>query len=200
LINKNNEGWWIFTDWTEGEYNKYQFNTTLQLWYVRMLESMEYLDNQNSEKYRNKRIILVNNLRKYAWNKKYNIWADSFDLTNQSNGGIIINSLAGKFDLFENKQSEEKSWNYFTNKLTKTAYSQTWVADWGIKLGKYIEVKNIIENYWGGMIKGGATSWWEIYDPVTGKMEGSASHSWGCGPSYLYKIMENQKNIELTKY
>lgn len=200
LIDKNNEGWWIFNDWTEGEYNRYSINTQLQFWYVRMLKSMENLDKKNSEKYKNKSKKLMDNLYKYSWNKKLNIWVDSFDIKNKSNGGIIINSLAGKFGIFANKNDEEKSWNYFTNKLTKTAYSETWVADWGIKLGKYDEVNNIINNYWGKMVKQNYSSWPEIFDSKTNKSEGSASHSWGCGPIYLIKIIETKQNTNLINY
>lgn len=200
LINKNNEGWWMFTDWTDGEYTRYSINTPLQLWYVRMLKSMEILNERDAEKYKIKNKELMENLYKYGWNKELNIWVDSFDTNNQSAGGIIINSLAGKFGVFTNKSEERKTWNYFANKLTKTAYSETWVADWGIKLGKYDEVKNIIDSYWGEMLKQGYTSWPEIFNPITKKTEGSVSHSWGCGPSYLIKILESKEYTDLITY
>ena len=200
LVNKNNENWWMFTDWTEGEYTKYSINTPLQLWYVKMLKSMEILDEKNSEKYKIKNRKLMEKLYKYGWNKELNIWVDSFDTNNQSTGGIIINSLAGKFGLFNNKNEEEKTWNYFTNKLTKTAYSETWIIDWGLKLNKYDDVKNIIDSYWGEMLKQGYTSWPEIFDPITKKNEGSVSHSWGCGPSYLIPILESKEYSNLITY
>lgn len=63
------------------------------------------------------------------------------------------------------------------------------------KLGEFDNVLKQIEDYWGGMIKEGATSFWEEYDPTLSgdkhyEMYGepfgkSLCHAWGASPLYL---------------
>ena len=59
--------------------------------------------------------------------------------------------------------------------------------------GKLDEVCKILDDYWGGMIRLGATSFWELYDPAAadhlsmydrpyGK---SLCHAWGSSPLYI---------------
>ncbi len=62
-------------------------------------------------------------------------------------------------------------------------------------LGKQTDVTRIIKDYWGGMLKLGATSFWEEYDPTKkgtehyamyGRPFGkSLCHAWGASPIYL---------------
>lgn len=63
------------------------------------------------------------------------------------------------------------------------------------KLGHIEYAQNMIDSYWGGMLKLGATTIWEQYDPKNSgidhyKMYGSKygkslCHAWGSGPVYL---------------
>ena len=62
-------------------------------------------------------------------------------------------------------------------------------------LGKQAEVTRMMKDYWGGMLKLGATSFWEEYDPskkgnehyaMYGRPFGkSLCHAWGASPIYL---------------
>ena len=63
------------------------------------------------------------------------------------------------------------------------------------KLGHIEYAQNMIDSYWGGMLKLGATSIWEQYDPTQSGVEHygmygsrygkSLCHAWGSGPVYL---------------
>ncbi len=63
------------------------------------------------------------------------------------------------------------------------------------KLGHIEYAQNMIDSYWGGMLKLGATSIWEQYDPTQSGAEHygmygmrygkSLCHAWGSGPVYL---------------
>lgn len=51
-----------------------------------------------------------------------------------------------------------------------------------------------IESYWGGMIKAGADTFWELFDPTNSLASpyhdvhiNSFCHAWSCGPSYLLR-------------
>ena len=52
----------------------------------------------------------------------------------------------------------------------------------------------IIKEYWGGMIKNGATTFWEVYksddpkfSPYNNYLLNSYCHSWSCTPSYFFR-------------
>ena len=65
-----------------------------------------------------------------------------------------------------------------------------------LKLGEFGTVEEMLDSYWGGMIRLGATTVWEEYDPTMkgvehyamygGKYEKSLCHAWGAGPIYLF--------------
>ena len=77
----------------------------------------------------------------------------------------------------------------------KTPYAKLFELIALCEAGKHKEVCDIIRSYWGGMLKNGATSFWEFYDESEhgedkyamydrpyGK---SCCHAWGAGPIYI---------------
>jgi alpha-L-rhamnosidase len=60
----------------------------------------------------------------------------------------------------------------------------------------FSDVEAVLESYWGGMLKLGAQTIWEEYDPKMqgiehyamygGKYEKSLCHAWGATPIYLF--------------
>lgn len=63
------------------------------------------------------------------------------------------------------------------------------------EIGRHDYVLDEIRSYWGGMLKEGATSFWEVYDPSESGAQHTAMygrpfgrsfcHSWGASPLYL---------------
>jgi hypothetical protein len=63
------------------------------------------------------------------------------------------------------------------------------------KIGDFGYMKNMLDSYWGEMIRLGATTIWEEFDPTKkgiehyemygGKYEKSLCHAWGASPIYL---------------
>jgi alpha-L-rhamnosidase len=61
------------------------------------------------------------------------------------------------------------------------------------------ECLDLIRNYWGGMVKAGADTFWECYDPSDSRASpygdchnNSYCHAWSCTPSYLLrKVLED---------
>lgn len=77
----------------------------------------------------------------------------------------------------------------------KTPYAKLFELIALCEAGKHKEVCDIMRSYWGGMLKNGATSFWEFYDESEhgedkyamydrpyGK---SCCHAWGAGPIYI---------------
>ncbi|RZM28393.1 MAG: glycoside hydrolase, partial [Pedobacter sp.] len=63
-----------------------------------------------------------------------------------------------------------------------------------IKSGLMKEAKATLESYWGGMVKKGADTFWEAYDPENEKLSpynffpvNSYCHAWSCTPVYFIR-------------
>lgn len=61
----------------------------------------------------------------------------------------------------------------------------------------------LIESYWGGMIEKGATTFWEIYDPVDAykspyqrHLFNSYCHAWSCTPAWFLRHPEYGKRLK----
>ncbi len=102
------------------------------------------------------------------------------------------------FDYFDAAQRESVIKNViFNDEVMKiqTPYMRFYELEALCALGKQTEVLKEIKSYWGGMLKLGATSFWELYNPTEkgdehyamyGRRFGkSLCHAWGASPAYL---------------
>ena len=79
--------------------------------------------------------------------------------------------------------------------MIQTPYMRFYELEAQCALGMQEEVLKEIKSYWGGMLKLGATSFWELYNPTEsgdqhyamyGRRFGkSLCHAWGASPAYL---------------
>lgn len=60
--------------------------------------------------------------------------------------------------------------------------------------GLHNEALALIDRYWGGMVRAGADTFWEVYDPADSKASpygdvhiNSFCHAWSCTPSYFLR-------------
>ena len=124
----------------------------------------------------------------HSFDNKSGLFVDSFSSTDQSSRkSLITNALAGIGDLFTLEQSKIAIAQLKSSLFTQTPFSQSWVVEWLIKSGEKDMALDVIRQYWGGMIKDGATAVFEGYSLSSGGDPTSYSHAWGCGPIYLYK-------------
>lgn len=189
IFNKKNEDWWLFTDWTPIHEGSYKYSTVLQIWYIKSLDSaanIASLIGKSNGNFIDKENTIKNLLLKYAFDDEVNKFADSFDLENKSNHSLITNALSGKFGIFPGTKEEGVAVSSFSDLLTDSPFSQTWVIEWLIKNDKKELAKQTMRSYWGSMVNEGATSVYEMYKPGVLKPTGSYSHAWGCGPIFLY--------------
>lgn len=63
-----------------------------------------------------------------------------------------------------------------------------------IMYGWYDEALDVIREYWGGMVKHGADTFWELYNPENpyespygGTIVNSYCHAWSCAPAYFLR-------------
>jgi hypothetical protein len=75
-------------------------------------------------------------------------------------------------------------------------YLYHYVAEAMLRCGLEAEAKQLVETYWGGMVKAGADTFWEVYDPANADLSpygsvlvNSYCHAWSCTPAYLLRSL-----------
>ena len=102
------------------------------------------------------------------------------------------------FGYFNDEQRESVVKNVIFNKDVlgiQTPYMRFYELEALCALGRQADVLKEIRDYWGGMLRLGATSFWELYNPAEegeahyamyGRRFGkSLCHAWGASPAYL---------------
>jgi alpha-L-rhamnosidase len=75
-------------------------------------------------------------------------------------------------------------------------YLYHYVAEAMLRCGLKTEARQLVETYWGGMVKAGADTFWEVYDPSNADLSpygsvlvNSYCHAWSCTPAYLLRTL-----------
>ncbi|WP_432714484.1 alpha-L-rhamnosidase C-terminal domain-containing protein [Pedobacter sp.] len=196
-------GDWIFIDWAD-KLSKEGEVSFEQLLFCRSLETMAMcaeLSNDN---------VAAANYNKLAKELKAKIFSLYWD---ENKHALVHSRIAGQptenvtryanmfgifFDYFSPAQKLEVKkhvlLNDQINKIT-TPYMRFYELEALCAMGEQAYVLKEMKNYWGGMLKLGATSFWEEYNPdktgaehfaMYGRPFGkSLCHAWGASPIYL---------------
>lgn len=210
LGRRNKDGWmvglagdWVFIDWATG-LSKQGAVSFEQLLLCRSLETMAICADIAGDKaagtdYNQQASVLRKRFFATYWNESGQALVHSLvDGQQTQNVTRYANMFSIFFDYFstEQKQAVKKSvlLNPAVQKIT-TPYMRFYELEALCAMGEQDFVRKEMKNYWGGMLKLGATSFWEEYDP--GKKEGehyamygrpfgkSLCHAWGASPIYL---------------
>lgn len=196
-------GDWIFIDWAD-KLSKDGEVSFEQLLYARSLETMALCaklanDTENAAKYEAHSKILRNKIFDLYWNKnKHALVHSRVDGKPTENVTRYANMFGIFFDYFTAEQKQEVKkyvlMNDSINKIT-TPYMRFYELEALCAMGEQSYVLKEMKNYWGGMLKLGATSFWEEYNPdkkgtehleMYGRPFGkSLCHAWGASPIYL---------------
>ena len=108
------------------------------------------------------------------------------------------NMFAIIYDLLDEEDKQRVMDNVMLNpevEAITTPYMRFYELEAWCQMGKQTEVLQEIRDYWGGMLREGATSFWEKYNPedkgsqhltMYGRPYGkSLCHAWGASPVYL---------------
>lgn len=197
-------GDWVFVDWADGFMDKRGELSFEQLLFCKSLQTMalcaSIAGNQtDKEKYTTLGDRLFSKLETYFWddrkqafvhNRKEGIKSEQ--VTRYANIFAIL------FDYVDNEKKQGIKKNVLLNdsimKIT-TPYMRFYELASLCALGEQPYVTKEIKAYWGGMLKLGATSFWEKYNPeekgsehyaMYGRPFGkSLCHAWGASPIYL---------------
>lgn len=196
-------GDWLFIDWADHLSKKGEVSFE-QLLLCRSLETMALCADISNEKtdalkYKQCAADLKAKLFSVYWNEtKQALVHSRIDGGQTDNVTRYTNMFAIFFDYFNDQQKEAVKKSVLLNdsiqKIT-TPYMRFYELEALCVMGEQPHVLKEMKNYWGGMLKLGATSFWEAYDPskrgaehyaMYGRTFGkSLCHAWGASPIYL---------------
>ncbi len=196
-------GDWVFIDWAEGLSKKGEVSFE-QLLLCRSLETMSICADlvnasADSQNYQQEAVKLKKKIFDYYWNDKKTAFVHSrIDGKQTDNVTRYTNMFAIFFDYLDDKQKAGvKSSVLMNDQVQKimTPYMRYYELEAMCQLGEKDYVMREMKNYWGGMLKLGATTFWEEYNPEKKGVEHyamygrdfgkSLCHSWGASPIYL---------------
>lgn len=196
-------GDWLFIDWADGLSKKGELSFE-QLLFCRSLETMATCaqlnnDTEGAAKYQALADELKAKIFKLYWSEQKHALVHSLiDGQQSDNVTRYTNMFAIFFNYFTEQQKQEVKQSVLLNdKIQKitTPYMRFYELESLCAMGEQDYVLKQMKDYWGGMLKLGATSFWEEYNPdksgadvyaMYGRPFGkSLCHAWGASPIYL---------------
>lgn len=197
------EGDWVFIDWADGlpKTGEVSFE---QMLLARSLEAMAVSakiagESEDQKQYEKLAADLKTKLFDVFWDKKENVMKHQrIDGKMQD----IVTRYANMFGIFFNYFDEDQKQSIKNKVLLNdnilqitTPYMRFYELEALCAIGEQDYVMKEMKDYWGGMLKEGATSFWEEYNPnkkgkehlmMYGRPYGkSLCHAWGSSPIYL---------------
>jgi len=196
-------GDWIFIDWADKLSKKGEVSFE-QLLLCRSLETMALCakiadDKSASDQYAKLAATLKQKLFTIYWNKeKHALVHSRVDGVQTQNVTRYSNMFGIFFNYFNEQQKQDvKKYVLLNDSIQKitTPYMRFYELEALCAMGEQPYVLQQMKDYWGGMLKLGATSFWEEYNPskkgaehyaMYGREFGkSLCHAWGASPIYL---------------
>lgn len=197
-------GDWVFVDWADGYMDKHGELSFEQILYCKSLQTMALCadltgNEQDKAKYDKLYSSLKSKLEPAFWNNEKQGFVHNRLNGKQSEAITRYANMFGVlFDYLDNQKKQEvKKSVLMNNSIMKisTPYMRFYELESLCALGEQKAVTKEIKDYWGGMLKLGATSFWEKYNPedkgskhyaMYGRPFGkSLCHAWGSSPIYL---------------
>lgn len=197
-------GDWVFVDWADGYMDKHGELSYEQVLFCKSLETMAVcakLTNNVSDqtKYEQLAANLRSKLIPAFWNEtKKALVHNRLDGKQQEQITRYSNMFAVFFNYLNAQQKQEIKKSVLLNDSVmkiSTPYMRFYELEALCAMGEQKTVLKEMKDYWGGMIREGATSFWEKYNPTDkgtqhlamyGRPYGkSLCHAWGASPIYL---------------
>lgn len=194
------QGDWVFIDWST--FDSSGPICAEQILLARAYESMAEcaaLNNEPEEAARCKKRCnaIKKKVNALYWNDKKGAFVDSYT-SGKNNVTRHANILALLFGYTTEEREKSIIKNVIYNKKITpitTPYFEFFELDSMCKIGDFKYMTDMLDSYWGGMLRLGATTIWEEFDPrkkgiehyemYGGKYEKSLCHAWGASPIYL---------------
>ena len=193
---------WIFVDWTDFPMHKRGTLCFEQILFLKALETLAFfadLLSIDSSQFNSHATILREKIHKNFWSDKHHAFLHALE------DGVLntqITKFPNMFAILYGLATEEEKRMILGNVLENpavepitTPYMRFYELETLCMMQKQEQVLREIKSYWGGMLREGATTFWEKYNPeekgtehlaMYGRPYGkSLCHAWGASPLYL---------------
>lgn len=196
-------GDWIFIDWADGLSKQGELSFE-QLLFCRSLETMALCadlvkDDKGAAQYKQLAADLRSKLFSIYWNEQKQALVHSrVNGKPTANVTRYANMFAIFFDYLNDQQKQGVKQHVLLNDSIQqitTPYMRFYELEALCAMGEQAYVLKEMKSYWGDMLRLGATSFWEVYNPkekgtqhlaMYGRPYGrSLCHAWGASPIYL---------------
>ncbi len=190
---------WTFIDWSD--IDKQGAVAAEQMLCIKAYESMAKIASvvgESGAEWSEKASLMKRRIDEFFWDSEKGAYIDSY-ASGRRNVTRHANIFAIMFDIADEKKVISIVENVIKNdSITKitTPYFEGYELDVLARLGDFKFIEDMLYSYWGGMIRLGATTIWEGYDPTQSgarhyqmywqRYDKSLCHAWGSTPIYLF--------------
>lgn len=137
----------------------------------------------------------VTTLRELTWDDDQQLFADSWhdgrrsaQASSQTNILALYGGLAlpDQYDtIFDSLYQKEPPFDRVPVGRSDNPYFKYFLLETAFAIGRREWAFNYMKWYWGGMLEKGATTWWELFNPLSPEMDtpGSSCHGYGVSPN-----------------
>ena len=194
---------WIFVDWVDFPMHKRGTLCFEQILFVEALRAMAVCcticEDEDDGYYQMEAERTLKKVKELFWSEQHHAFLHAIE-DGQMNPQItkFPNMFAILYDLVSEEEKQQMMQSVMLNKeipAITTPYMRFYELAALCEMGLQKEVLPEIKAYWGGMLREGATSFWEKYNPeetgcqhlaMYGRPYGkSLCHAWGASPVYL---------------
>ena len=191
---KANNEWWIFIDWRNGLHKEVALQGVSIYGLKQTYELAKMLGKENELADVPKKIKkMTDGARKHFYDKKTGLFAgiENKQVSYHSQLWMIIGGITSKAEAQRALKALQTAEDVV---YPGTPYAYHYYIQALITSGMNNEAKDALIDYWGGMVKKGADTFWEAYDPENDFISpygfypmNSYCHAWSCTPVYFIR-------------
>jgi alpha-L-rhamnosidase len=192
-ILKDTPDWWSFIDWQEGLNKQTPSQAVLIYTMKQAIRLAEELNVIEKDLLKVRLAEIVEAAKTNLWDEKKQFFISGSD-HQVSWASQIWMVLAGVLTKEENKKLMKRLLNKQPAVGIATPYMYHHLIEALLVSGEKEQAIAEMKTYWGGMIRDGADTFWELYDPNNkdfspygSHLINSYCHAWSCTPTYLIR-------------
>lgn len=193
-----NREWWIFIDWRDGLHREVALQGVTIFGLTQTYELAKMIGREHELAYLPELIKKMKNAaQKYLYDKKTGLFVGTVNkqVSYSSQVWMILAGVPSRTV----SQRALKALKTTDNVVhTGTPYAYHYYIQALLDCGLDNEARESLVDYWGGMVKKGADTFWEAYDPANDFISpynffpiNSYCHAWSCTPVYFIRKYPN---------
>ncbi|OXS59368.1 sugar hydrolase [Cohnella sp. CIP 111063] len=185
--------WWSFIDWHESLNKQAPSHAVLIYALRRAIRLAEAVDCASAEQFERRLADAERAAMESLWDSEQGFFV-SGEGRQVSWAAQIWMALAEVLPPDENRALMQRLLSAKPDIAPTTPYMYHHLVEALLVVGLKDEAVHLMKQYWGGMLKNGADTFWELYDPGNpdfspygSPLINSYCHAWSCTPTYLIR-------------